>query len=489
MSGTPIHRSDAARRAGVSLNTAAAVLLAAALVVMVNYLSYRHYGRTDWSRSQYYSLSDKTRSLLATLTNPVDVIVFVQPQQSVYEDVDNLLREYEYASKFIRVVRVDPDRDLARTEELGKKYQVDRANVIVFDHAGRSKYVALSDIVDYDYSPVIYGGQPEPLGFTGEQAFSSAIQSVTGAKRPVVYFLAGHGERDIDDFSRTGGYSEIAREVRRDNVHVSKLTLGAAQAIPDDCGVLVIAGPQKPFSEPEIDVIRRYLNQHGRVMFLLDAMTRTGLEPLLEDAGVRLADNVVVDATRTLSGRELFVAEYGAHPIVAKLKNLSSVFYLPRAVEPAAGPGESGGTADKPRATPLASCSEAGWAEVDMTENPMKFDVGKDEPGPVSVAVAVEKGPVPGIDVQIKPMRLVVFGDSDFVANGAMTGCNLDFFLSALNWLLEREELMAIAPKPPHTVRLVLTQRQLHAIFWAVVLFLPGLVAVLGALVWLRRRA
>ena len=82
-----------------------------------------------------------------------------------------------------------------------------------------------------------------------------------------------------------------------------------------------------------------------------------------------------------------------------------------------------------------------------------------------------------------------MFGDSDFVANGAMTGGNEDFFMSALNWLLEREELMGIASKPVEQNRLVLSRTELRMLFWVVVVILPGFIAMYGSLVWLRRRA
>ena len=58
-----------------------------------------------------------------------------------------------------------------------------------------------------------------------------------------------------------------------------------------------------------------------------------------------------------------------------------------------------------------------------------------------------------------------------------------------MNWLLDRKELMAIAPKPLEDVRLMLDRRQLRLLGWLVIGVLPGLVAVWGVLVWLRRRA
>ena len=151
------------RRVAISLNAALSLLLAVVLGCMVNYLSYRHYARWDWSRAKYYGLSDKTIGLLGSLTNPVQVVVFFNADQEVYEDVDNLLKEYEYASKMIRVERVDPDRDLARTEELMRRFKVEEPNVAVFESGGRSKYVTARDIMEYDYSLLPLGQPPEKV--------------------------------------------------------------------------------------------------------------------------------------------------------------------------------------------------------------------------------------------------------------------------------------------------------------------------------------
>ncbi len=475
-------------RAAAGLNAGMAVLLAAVLFAMVNYLSYRHFRRADISRAGYARLSDKTLELLKGLTNDIQVYVFLQPGQESYEDVDNLLREYQAASSRIGVERVDPDRDLARTEELARRFQVPEANGVVFDAGGRSRYVGGKELVEMDYTPMRVGQPPTKVAFRGEQAFSSAIQSITQARRPVVYFLQGHGERDITSFDRVAGFSRIAQLIARDNVETRQLVFGAAAAVPDDCDALIVAGPEKRLAKAELDLVRQYLDRKGRLLVLLDPLTETGLENLLGEWGLALGDDVVVDATRTLSGRELFVNTYGNHPITRRLEGITAIFQLPRSVEAAVEFEAAADPADRPRPIVLAACTESGWAETDLAQSPMKFDPGRDRPGPVGVAAAVEKGPVPGFDVQIRPTRIVVFGDSDFVANGGLVGGNGDLFLSALNWLLEREQLLAIAPKPVEEARLIMDQRQLLALFWVLVVFLPAGVAVLGVAVWVRRR-
>ena len=475
------------QRLAISLNTVAALALAAVLLLMVNYLSARHYRRWDWSRAPLYRLSDKTLALLAAMTNQADVVVFLPPGQALYDDVDRLLREYEAASSKLRVERVDPDRDLARTEELKRVYEMTEPNLVVFDVEGRRKYVRAEDLADYDYDPLQYGEEPVRTSFKAEQMFSSALHDLIQGRRPVVYFVAGHGERDVTRTARGIGYSEIAESIRRDNAEVRALTLGQVQHIPEEADALLIAGPDKRYSAGELDVLREYLERKGRLMVLLDALTQTGLEPLLAEWGVRVADDVVLDPARTLTGRELFLTTYEDHPISRRMAGLTSVLYFPRSVKPLASPA-AGDPADRPQAVALARCSEGGWAETDPDQSPMRFDPERDQPGPVPVAVAVEKGAAPSLEMEIRPTRLVVFGDSDFAANGILSGGNADLFLNSLNWLLDRDSLLAISPKPLEESRLILAQPQLRALFWILVAGLPLLAAAAGLLVGLRRR-
>jgi ABC-type uncharacterized transport system involved in gliding motility auxiliary subunit len=105
------------------------------------------------------------------------------------------------------------------------------------------------------------------------------------------------------------------------------------------------------------------------------------------------------------------------------------------------------------------------------------------------VAVAVEKGLPRGMDVEIKPTRLVVVGDSSFVANGALLAqYNQDFFMNAVSWLLERSECLPIPVKTPGRIRIVMTRPQFQMAFGAIVIGIPALVGAAGLLVWWRRR-
>ncbi|MGD0652367.1 MAG: hypothetical protein ABSA97_14720, partial [Verrucomicrobiia bacterium] len=55
------------RRLVISANVLVQIVAMLVLMVMVNWLVYRHYTRVDWTKSGYYKISDKTKQVLQHL--------------------------------------------------------------------------------------------------------------------------------------------------------------------------------------------------------------------------------------------------------------------------------------------------------------------------------------------------------------------------------------------------------------------------------------
>ncbi len=214
----------------------------------------------------------------------------------------------------------------------------------------------------------------------------------------------------------------------------------------------------------------------------------------------------MVDPSATLpfyGAETIFVRAGGAHPIVESLEqaNYPVIFALARSVK--AGPAPAGLEAQT-----LLQTSGEGWGETDLAHLDAVAKGDKDTAGPVPVGVAVaakstkpptmqemeeEEVPRPEPkpeDEAAKPKwRLVVFGDSDFAANGQLGNVgNPTLVSNAFNWLLERQKLLGIGPKKPEQVRLTLTPGQLSAITWGTLAGLPALAIASGFAVWRRRR-
>ncbi len=499
-------RAGRRRRLATGLNVFTAIALFGLLVAMINWAAFRYLDlRYNFSSLKFFELSEKSRGVLADLDGHLQVTTVFSEGEILGDEVRYLLKEYEIEagripSLTLSIEAVDPDRDLLRIKELADEFDITEPNVVIFQFADRFRVIDSDTIVNYeklmDYEGIT-GGQSvivrkRRIGFRGEEVFTSVIHSLNRESFPAVYFLAGHGERQAEDFQSPTGYGSIARELRRENIEVKSLVLSQEGAIPEDCRALVIAGPRTALAEPEIQQLRNYLERSGRLLLLLDMGNEGGLAPMLADWGVRVGNDFVVARSMSLTGRELMLMEYGAHPVTKPLQGIFSVFYLPRSVTPAVPAGEDRiMRAHEARVTVLASTPADGWAEVDFSQTPPAYDEGIDMPGPVPVAVAVERGTESRIGVELDPTKMVVFGDTDFVSNIALDragGGNADFFVSALNWLLERNELLGIPPKDPLNVRFQMDHEQIRLAYILIAGLLPGVFALMGLFVWIRRQ-
>jgi hypothetical protein len=109
--------------------------------------------------------------------------------------------------------------------------------------------------------------------------------------------------------------------------------------------------------------------------------------------------------------------------------------------------------------------------------------------GPVALAVAVEKGTISGVGPDRGSTRLIVVGESIFLANTLIGWeANRDFASLAVNWLLDRGQLLELGPRPFNEYRVSLSPAQMRMIRWLLLAVFPGAVMLAGVLVWVRRR-
>lgn len=472
------------RRLSAGAGLAVSLALAATAAGLAHAIAWRHFARRDFSRDRMYTLSPQTIDLLRDLTNTVEVTVMLRPGREL-DDALALLAEYESHTRRIRIRRIDPDRDVAAMNEAARRLSLAAPDGIAVVCGDRLRVLDAAEFYEEDRRLGPGGVERTRRAFRGEQAMTSAIHEVTRSKAPVVYALAGHGELALDETERLRGMAGAARRIRREGVDIRPLTISEDAGIPADCGALLIAGPRTRLPQPELDALQAYLDRSGRALILLDSGVQTGLESWLRRWGVDVGDDRVVDEGRNLGGG-LLVTRFARHGVTDRLRDLACIFYGARSIEPAAG---TAGGIDRPRVVRLALTSDRGWAETEFANPPWMYDEGRDRRGPVAVAAAVERGDPDSLAFGLRPTRLVVVGDSVFIANGAMVSGNADLLLGALNWLLERRERIHIASKPISPRRIEIESRSLR---WLAVLLIGGVpagVLALGAAVWWRRRA
>lgn len=484
------------RRILASANTLLTVMLVGVLLIMVNSIASRRYARADVSRAKLSVLSDKTVQVLKTLQVPVTATVFYQPQgadgraEPLYPVITDMLAEYERHSDKLTVEYVEPYRDRAKAEQLANTLNIDRINVVVFQSGAHHKHLSDPDLGEYDYTPMQWGGPPRLSRIKAEDAFTSAILSVTQEQPPLIWVIGGHGEKSLEQ-TDPSGISELKASFEQQGFSLQAVTLAEHPDIPPEVKLILIAGPTHRFTEQEVGLLQGYLERGGKLLALIDPLNDTGLDGLLLRWGILLGRDIVVDPARRLPGvsaGNLLVTDYTQHPIVQKMQTLVTLFPLARSVRPSR-PAPEGITA-----TPLAQTSDTGWGETKTSVDAFEFKEGEDLKGPVPIAAAAERAATPAAPgapsgTALSPTRLVVVGDSDFIGNVQVTNAgNRDFLMGAVYWLVEEERLIGIGPKPIEAIKLTLTDQQLGRIRWLSFLGMPLLCGALGVGVWALRR-
>ena len=477
------------------------IVLVLGILTAINYIASRQNRRWDLTAAKQFTLSDQTIRILETLEGPAKILVF--NRENDFDRLRMRLVEYENVTDQVSVDYIDIDKQ----PSLARQYQIQTYGTVVFEYQDRVERVVAN---------------------TEQDLTNALIKAIEGTER-TVYFVQGHGERNVRSAERDG-YNAIGDALGLDNFLIETLVLAQQPEVPADASMIVIAGPRTDLFEVEIETLQQYLERGGKVLFLVDPSAElepaqdTNIRNLLSRWGVTLGDDIVVDgsAMGQLLGTDASVpvaADYPSHPITDRF-NVLTAFPLARSVEPTPD-----GTSNLIAEAFLQTGSQS-WAETDITRLTQTSEVELEEnqgdrPGPVTIGVAVtaaisrsitetgkatlseqsestarpeptsdastllESAANPSGDAQNIETRLVVVGDSDFAANYSLgIQGNRDLFLNIANWLTQQENLVAIRPREPEDRRITLTADQQLRILWLSVFMIPGVVLGTGIYTW-----
>lgn len=462
-----------------SIQSLITLFLLLGVFVVTAWLLEQHPRRWDITLAGEYTLSPQTLRLLNQVNDEVEILAFFQPDQDERERAAYLLDTYAYACDKIRYRFVDPDREPGLAQKYGIK--------------------------GYGQLTVGYEGRRETVHFISEQDITNALAKVVHNESRTIYFLSGHGERNLENFENEG-YSRLKNALEEQNYRVVSLNLMTAEKVPADASLVVIAGPERKIFPEEVDRLNTYLDGGGSLLVLLDPIQGAGFMDFLTSKNILLQSDLIIDNQgRVLGGDYLMpvITRYADHEIT---KNSTAAALLSEARSVRAKKGEVW------IAKELAWTSDKSWAETDLKsaleDNRALFEEGKDLRGPVSVAVVstkISKGLKPsgglGADAQtlreaasrgkaFETSHVVVIGDSDFAKNALfdMVG-NSDLALNAINFLAKSPELINIRPRSRETSLLTLTYSQAKWLFWYSFMLLPVIIIAggLGAWTWKRR--
>lgn len=437
------------------------VLIIVTAVVVANVLANRYDKSYDGTANKRYSLSDQTRKIVRELNQDATIRYFDQGTR--YGQAKDLLDQYVTLSSKIHVEYVDPDKSPEVAREAGIK--------------------------NYGTAVVQIGAKKEEAnGITEEGITGALIRNLKGKTRTIC-FVSGSGEHQIDDSDRNG-YSRFKDLLSKDEYESKSINLLQKAEVPGECTVLVVAGPTGDYQQPEVDAIKKYVEDGGRAFFMLDAPLKMGREiadndeltKQLQSWGVTVNKDLILDLNPVgqlmgVGPQVALVSAYDSHAIVSAMKGTATGFPFSRSLEIKNG--------DKTTVEKLFSSSDNSVATTNLGSGEVDPSDPKNKKGPLTIAAAgsynTGKENVQG--------RFVVLGSSFWAANSFISfNGNRDLALNAMNWLSSDEDLISIRPKEQDDRRITMTQSQFSWVRATSQFLLPLVVVVFGASVWWRRR-
>lgn len=438
------------------------ILVVIAGAVIANILVNRYNKSYDATANKRYSLSDQTAKIVKGLKQ--DATITYYDQGTRFQHAKDLLGEYVNLSTRIHVEYVDPDKKPQEAREAGIKN---------------------------------YGTAIVQIGAKKEEAKSMTEEGITGAfirdlksNTRTACFVAGSGEHQIDDTGRDG-YSQFKDQLGKEKYDAKSIDLLQKAEVPSDCTVLVVAGPTHDYQQPEVDAIKKYMENGGRALLMLDPPLKIGrsevadndaLTNLLQSWGVSLGKNLILDLNPIgqllgVGPQVALVSSYDSHPIVNEMKRTATGFPLARSMDVKNG--------DKTTVQKLFSSSSSSMATEKLNSAAVDTSDPKNKKGPLTIAAAGTYN----TGKQDSEGRFVVVGSSSWAANSFIGfNGNSDLALNTIDWLSSDEDLISIRPKEPEDRRITMTRAQLNWVRTTSQFLLPLVVVIGGVSVWWRRR-
>ncbi len=476
------------------INLLLQAVLFLALFGGLNYVALSHAWRFDLTRNRQHSLSAETKSYLERLEHNVSITVTLTNDGSnpelaaAYHDLSGLLREYAYQTRHSTNGKIEVRYlDVYQSRREAEALRIDQPNVIVLESDGHRRVMLLSEFYRVNMK------EKRKESFLGEVALTAALLDVSSPNKKRIYFLAGHGEMRPDEVDGAHGLSQLRDELRQRNYDLAGLDLNLTHKIPDDAALIIIAGQQGRVQPFEVELLRNFLQTRaGRLILMLDPTRAHGLEDLLFDWGVIAYDNVIHDTSSSyLSDTgELMLRHFNKDHYITK--NLVSSD-LPVLVGPARVVTEDKGRSadDGLNVKILIATSETAWGETSYRLRiPAAYTPGQDLSGQLGVMVVSERlKPANNLPLSVRGGRLAVIGTADLVTNNRISyGGNLNLFLATVSWTIDRDTQLNIPPRPIPRFQLALSQDELVRLRLGLYFLVPGIVALLGTIVYWSRR-
>lgn len=451
-----------ARQTRYAAYAAVYIVVVLAIITVANVLGDRYSKSYDATSNKRYSLSDQTGKIVKGLKQ--DATITYYDQTTRFQQGKDTLDQYANLSHKVHVNYVDPDKNPQAARQAGIK--------------------------NYGTAVVQVGGRKEEAKSMTEEGITGAFIRDLKNNTRTVCFVAGSGEHQIDDSGRNG-YSRFKELLAKDEYQAKSINLLQKAEIPEDCTVLVVGGPTGDYVQPQVDAVKKYVENGGRALFMLDPPLKLGREEiadndaltnLLTSWGVIPQKNLILDMNPVgqligVGPQVALVSQYSTQPIVSEMKGTTTGFPITRSLDIK--------STDKSTVEKLFDSSETSLATTNLSSAEVNVNDPKNKKGAATIAAAgtYKTGK------ENSQGRFLVVGSSSWAANSFINfNGNHDLALNAMNWLSSDEDLISIRPKDHEDRRITMTGAQMSWVRTTSQFLLPLFVLVAGVSVWWKRR-
>ena len=273
------------------------------ILVLVNIISVRLFGRLDVTKNSVFSLSDASKEIMRNLDDKVTVrAYFTEDLPAPYNNNRRMLldelNEYKaYARGNLQYEFIDPSGEKAEQEAQQQGIAPVQVQVVKEDKFEVKKA--------YMGMVLLYEDKKEAIPViqntgTLEYDISSTIKRLTSKGRKKIGFLNGQGEPAMSELTHV-------QEVLRKQYDIVPVDVSKGNPVPPDISALIVDAPVNRFSDPDKFQVDQYLMRGGKIAFLLNKVdanlqNRFGrpldlnLDDMLEAYGVRVNTDLVRDA-------------------------------------------------------------------------------------------------------------------------------------------------------------------------------------------------
>ncbi len=497
-----------------ALATALTALFVAGVVVVniiVGVLNERYNWNIDLTSSGLYEIDDKTVEYLNQLNTDIEVAVMADEalfsENAMLKVVDETLNRFKAESNgHITLQYIDMTKDPDAVKKYSQYYNGEIVDGDIVVAAGDLvRVVAFEDVIKVE-SSIDYTTYTQVSNYTfiGEQSMLAAIMGVTDLNPINVALLDKIGDANIYHTYESYNYESITTLLEKNNYQCANVDLNADALDPAKYHMAVLVAPQNDLTQAQIDKLSAFLYNEGnyerKLLYFASSFQNDSpnLDAFLEAWGISVGDAVIYEGNDSIAHqvstalgmlREVPAVSLTDSEYAAKLanKNLPIVAPICRPLE-LLYESNSGRTTESLLITSDTAYLQPLTTGEDAGEDDEVVDENNAETGSFVVAALGHQHHTVSADTFTS--TVAVFGswmlDINVVEERSYN--NADYFITVVNTMCGKENGITIAEKSLDTTSITITEAQVTTTRNIVVFIIPLMIAVVGIVVYVRRR-